>query len=224
MNGHAHANLELQSRTAVHCEYFCVLFFCLIVLSFPVLCLFLCLIYFSYSPFPGMQRFGSAVSVTYLSRRNPFRPMTVGASLLQVSRALSTQLHRVPIVDESGKCIGIVSQSVLIQFLAAHRDELKDELRQTVGGLQLGMCKVISVTSDASAWQAFKVSSIQKGKEVGKKQKRCRSNVNGSSVLSLAPCFCFYAFCSGARAQLRVGYCHRRSRREARRKHQRKGS
>ena len=107
-----------------------------------------------------MQRFGSAVSVTYLSRRNPFRPMTVGASLLQVSRALSTQLHRVPIVDDSGRCIGIVSQSVLIKFLAAHRDELKDELRQTVGALQLGMCKVISVPSDASAWQAFKVLEL----------------------------------------------------------------
>jgi len=109
----------------------------------------------------GMQRFGTAVSVTYLSRRNPFKPMMMSATLLQVARALSTQLHRVPIVDEqTGKCISILSQSLLIQFLAAHRDELKDELRQTIGSLQLGLCKVVSVASDASAWAAFKVLEI----------------------------------------------------------------
>ena len=108
-----------------------------------------------------MQRFGSAVSVTYLSRRNPFRPMAPTATLLAVARALSTQLHRVPIVDsESGKCIYILSQSLLISFLSAHRDLLRDELRQTVGALGLGLCRVVSVASDASAWQAFKVLEI----------------------------------------------------------------
>jgi len=108
----------------------------------------------------GMQRFGTAVSVTYLSRRNPFRPMTANASLLAVARALSTQLHRVPIVDENGRCVSILSQSLMIQFLNAHKDELKDELRQTVGQLQLGLCKVLSVASDASAWTAFKTLEV----------------------------------------------------------------
>jgi CBS domain-containing protein len=108
-----------------------------------------------------MQRFGTAVSVSYLSRRNPFRPMTATASLLAVAKALSTQLHRVPIVDEkTGKCVSILSQSLLIQFLNANKDELKEELRQTVGQLQLGLCKVVSVNSDASAWTAFKTLEV----------------------------------------------------------------
>ena len=108
----------------------------------------------------GMQRFGTAVSVTYLSRRNPFRPMSPSATLLQVARALSTQLHRVPIVDESGKCVSIMSQSILVQFLYSHRDELKDDLRQSVGALGLGLTKVVSVASDATAWQAFKTLEL----------------------------------------------------------------
>lgn len=108
----------------------------------------------------GMQRFGTAVSVTYLSRRNPFRPCSKSATLLQVARMLSTQLHRVPVVDESGKCIAIISQSSLIQFLNSQKAEIADDLRQTIGSLSLGMCKVVSVASDASAWQAFKTLEV----------------------------------------------------------------
>lgn len=107
-----------------------------------------------------LQKFGSSVSVAYLSRRNPFKPIAKTATLLQVAKALSTQLHRLPVVDAQGKCVSIISQSSIVQFLHLHRDEVKGELAQTIGQLQVGMCKVISVNSDASAWQAFKTLEV----------------------------------------------------------------
>jgi CBS domain-containing protein len=108
----------------------------------------------------GMQRFGTAVSVTYLSRRNPFKPISRDATLLQVARALSTQVHRVPIVDAEGKCVAIISQSALVHFLQDHRDEIKDDTKQNISGLPIGICKVISVKSDATAWEAFSVLEL----------------------------------------------------------------
>jgi len=126
----------------------------------------------------GMQRFGTSVSVPYLSRRHPFKPMTLNATLLQVARALATHVHRVPIIDESGRCIRIVSQSSLIAFLHQHRDgevvgagsasgragehdsSLAQELRQTIGSIGLGLCKVISVNTESSAWHAFRLIDV----------------------------------------------------------------
>lgn len=109
----------------------------------------------------GMQRFGTAVTVTYLSRRNPFRPILATATLLQVARALSTHLHRVPVVDaDTGKCVSIISQSSLVHFLQSHREDTKSELSQSIASLGLGLCRVISVASDVSAWQAFKTLEV----------------------------------------------------------------
>ena len=50
----------------------------------------------------GDEKLGSA-SVTYLSRRSPFRPVRLSSSLLDAAKALATRVHRVPVIDESSK-------------------------------------------------------------------------------------------------------------------------
>jgi len=63
------------------------------------------------------------VTVTYLSRRNPFHPISSGESLLKVCEELAKGLHRVPIVNNNGDLVNIISQSTVVQFLAQHRLE-----------------------------------------------------------------------------------------------------
>ena len=106
------------------------------------------------------DKLGSA-SITYLSRRSPFRPIQLSTTLLDAARALATQAHRVPVIDDSTKqCIYILSQSSIISFLMKHRAHFKDEWKQSIHSLSLGLCKVISITTDATAWTAFKLLEV----------------------------------------------------------------
>ena len=106
------------------------------------------------------DKLGSA-SITYLSRRSPFRPIQLSTSLLDAARALATQAHRVPVIDDATKqCIYILSQSSIISFLMRHRTHFKDEWKQSIHSLSLGLCKVISITTEATAWTAFKLLEV----------------------------------------------------------------
>jgi CBS-domain-containing membrane protein len=60
------------------------------------------------------------VTVTYLSRRNRFTPVKSGSSLLDAAHVLAQRAHRVPIIDEHGQVINIISQSSVISFLNKH--------------------------------------------------------------------------------------------------------
>ena len=51
-----------------------------------------------------------------LCRRNPFKPVSGEASLLDVCKVLATGSHRVPVVDEAGNVINIISQSSVISY------------------------------------------------------------------------------------------------------------
>lgn len=58
------------------------------------------------------------VTVTYLARRNPFKSAARGATLIDAIKILGSSVKRLPILDETGKCVNIVSQSDLLQILA----------------------------------------------------------------------------------------------------------
>jgi len=60
------------------------------------------------------------MTISYLAARNPFVSVSESCSLADVCAALvEKHCHRVPIVDEeSGKCTNIISQSVLVKYLA----------------------------------------------------------------------------------------------------------
>ena len=117
----------------------------------------------------GGENVGSA-SVTYLSRRSPFRPVRLASSLLDAAKALATRVHRVPVIDETTRrCVYIISQSSIINFLIQRKALFKDEWKQSIASLSLGLCQVISITTEATAWTAFKLLEV--------------SNVSGVAVV-----------------------------------------
>jgi CBS-domain-containing membrane protein len=102
------------------------------------------------------QETGGPISLTYLSRRNPFRPCNVTDTLFEAAELLTLPtVHRVPVVDESGTCVSILSQSSLMKFLVEHVDELGDEVEQTAKEINVGFKEVITVPNKDSALTAF---------------------------------------------------------------------
>jgi len=102
------------------------------------------------------------VTVTYLSRRNPFHPVTTKDTLLKVCEELAKGLHRVPVVDDSGSIVNIISQSSVISFLSKHSKELKQQTNHTLGELKLGTKPVISVKQDTPAIDTFRLMDKKK--------------------------------------------------------------
>jgi len=62
------------------------------------------------------ERTQDGITVSYLSRRHPFKPVAQNASLLEVCQILATGRHRVPVLNEAGRVVNIVSQSSVISF------------------------------------------------------------------------------------------------------------
>jgi len=97
-----------------------------------------------------------APSLSYLSRRNPFKPVQESSTLAQVASMIKTRnVHRVPVVDENGKCTRIISQSQLVQFLQTNKNAIESDLNQTVDGTNLGAREVLAVASTEPALKAF---------------------------------------------------------------------
>jgi len=96
------------------------------------------------------------ITATYLAGRNPFKPVTLKSSLWEVACILSGDDHRVAVVDDTGKCTSIVSQSNFIKFFENHKAELGGELDQTVDEVGFPLKKVITVPATETALNAFK--------------------------------------------------------------------
>ena len=62
-----------------------------------------------------------------------------------------------------------MSQSSIINYLIQHKSFFKDEWKQSIASLSLGLCQVISITTEATAWTAFKLLEV--------------SNVSGVAVV-----------------------------------------
>ena len=101
---------------------------------------------------------GGAISVTYLSRRNPFRAVRMSSSLLEVAELLARGSHRVPVVAADGTVVDIISQAALIRFLlanAATQSEFAEMLNVRVADMDLGSRDVITVSTSQTALDAF---------------------------------------------------------------------
>jgi len=102
------------------------------------------------------------VTPTYLSRRNPFHPVSTTDSLLVVCTELAKGLHRVPVVDDKGNVVNIISQSSIINFLARHSKELQSQTERTLEELGLGTKPVVSVKQDTPAIETFRLMDNRK--------------------------------------------------------------
>jgi CBS-domain-containing membrane protein len=100
------------------------------------------------------------VTVTYLSRRNRFSPVKAGSSLLAVVQVLAQGVHRVPVTDEHGHVVNIISQSSVIGFLNSHSSEgaLKELVfSKHIKDIHLGTRPVISVRKDTSVIETLRI-------------------------------------------------------------------
>jgi CBS-domain-containing membrane protein len=90
------------------------------------------------------------VTVSYLARRNKFSPLKPSATLLAVVELLSRGLHRVPILNDDGKLVNIISQSSIINYLDKHLHQLDTIAGATVESIKVGTHPAQSVAQTAS--------------------------------------------------------------------------
>jgi len=104
---------------------------------------------------------GSAVeniTVTYLSRRNPFRSVLPTANLWEVAQMLCT-VKRVPVVDATGRVVNLISQSDLVKLFSQHMDRFSAALRassmSTVAPSPIK--RVLTICETETALKAFEL-------------------------------------------------------------------
>jgi len=102
------------------------------------------------------------VTCTYLSRRNAFHAVKASESLLKVCQILAKGVHRVPVVDDAGNVVNIISQSMIVQFLAKNLEHLGPDFKKTIAELNLGTHPVVCVKHDTSAIETFRLMDNRK--------------------------------------------------------------
>jgi len=90
------------------------------------------------------------VTISYLARRNKFSPLSPTANLLAVVELLARGLHRVPILNENGKLVNIISQSSIVNYLDHHLGQMETIANATLDSLKIGTKPVLSVPQTAS--------------------------------------------------------------------------
>jgi len=94
-------------------------------------------------------------TISYLAVRNQFVSCQPGASLFDLCECLAKrQCHRVPILDNSGKCCDIITQTALIKFISENCP--RNDLQESIKDAQIPYRKtVISTIDSATASEAF---------------------------------------------------------------------
>ena len=104
---------------------------------------------------------GGAFTVTYLSRRNPFRSVKTSDSLAVVLELLAKKgpgrIKRVAVVNDEGVVVNIVSQTTLVSFLSTLLAQHSLYLGRSVEELHLGSSPVLCIADSAPAIEAFKM-------------------------------------------------------------------
>jgi len=97
------------------------------------------------------------VTLPYLARRNPFHGVKHGASLHDIVEILIKGIKRVPIVDDAGKIINIVSQSSVIAFVNKHLRDISPLFEEKLESLNLGSSPVLTVAKETRAIDVFRM-------------------------------------------------------------------
>jgi len=103
-----------------------------------------------------------AISLTALSTKHKFIPVSPSDSLFSVAKALVGSLHRVPVV-ENGKVVNIISQSSIISFLSSKLGPMVNATDASVGSLlSVGTSPVLSVNHHETVINTFKTMDQHK--------------------------------------------------------------
>jgi CBS domain-containing protein len=99
-----------------------------------------------------------AITVSYLCRRNRFAAVSTQDTLLKVLQLLSTkELHRVPVQNEEGNLVAVISQSNIIEFLGRIFQRDPQSMQQSIMDLKLGRSPVYTALASAPAYLAFEL-------------------------------------------------------------------
>jgi len=104
-----------------------------------------------------------AITVSYLCRRHKFTAVSGQEKLINVLRLLATrELHRIPVEDNEGNLVAIISQSNIIDFLVKkleqnNNDSLSMKLQQSILDAKIGHSPVFSAVATAPASLAFEL-------------------------------------------------------------------
>jgi len=101
------------------------------------------------------------VTVSYLSRRHRFNPVKENETFDSVLERLANGSHRVPVVDDHGKVVNIISQSTVVSLLARRcvhvGDAFASDNSPTIGDLGIGSAPVLSVSKHESVINTFRL-------------------------------------------------------------------
>lgn len=97
-----------------------------------------------------------AITVGYLCRRNRFISVSSQDKLLKVLQLLSTkELHRVPVQNEEGSLIAVISQSNIVDYLSQLAERDPSCMQHSIAELQIGHSPVYTALASAPAVLAF---------------------------------------------------------------------
>jgi len=113
------------------------------------------------SALEGNQLFKNKTSeeISNLSGRAHFVPISTSQPLMEALEVITqdyAQLHRLPVIDEKGKLVGILSQSRIVRFLGKHVTKF-DFGRLSVKQQNLGIREVFSIGVDNPVSAALKL-------------------------------------------------------------------
>jgi len=128
------------------------------------------------------------------SERNPWCPVSHCKPLHSLMDMLAdANLHRVPIVNDDGEVIGIITQSAVINFLYKHVDQFPDN-----AAIKVKSCfqpsKVISIEVNKTALEAFKLMITEKvsGVAVVDEQGKLVASLSSSDLKGSMDCNLFH--------------------------------
>jgi len=107
-------------------------------------------------------------SVCGRSSEDAYVPVKVGSPLRKAVELMAANgVHRVPVVNDEGEIVNLITESGVIQYLAAHINALGDKLNKTVEELGLGQQPMISIHIGRTTREAFELMVHKRISAVG---------------------------------------------------------
>jgi len=104
------------------------------------------------------------VTISYLARRHKFVTVKETDTVEQATRVLADQsIHRIPVVDESGQLVNIISQSSFIHIINKYFiNPIGQEDHSTIAQLhQIGSTPVLSVQKSETVINTFRILDLK---------------------------------------------------------------
>jgi len=103
------------------------------------------------------------------SHNNPFLPVYEDSSMLDVLSLLAHRgVHRVPVIDRTSGCITkLITQSAVTKWFTRHPEALAVFGDETVGHSSMGLCNVLTISSESPAIRALELLASSKLSGIG---------------------------------------------------------